>query len=189
MQVTPQITFRDVEPSAALETAINDKMAKLEEFYDQIIACHVMVEQPHRHHHQGRIYSVHIDITLPQGKVVVSRNPQDNHAHEDFHVALRDAFDAAYRQLEDFQRRQRGDVKAHELPLHGKVVELQPKKSCGMIRTDDGHEVYFHQHSVLGHAFDRLQEGSEVRFDEEMGDKGPQATSVHLLGKHHIVPK
>ena len=105
-----------MEPSDAVETAIRDKVAKLEKYYDQVVACHVVVEAPHQHQHQGKLYSVHIDITLPQGKVVVSRDPQKDHSHEDVYVAVRDAFDAAYRQLEDYQRRQRGDVKGHSQP-------------------------------------------------------------------------
>jgi len=117
MQIQPQITFRDIEHSNALETAVHDKMAKLEQYYDQIVACHVVIESPHRRQHQGKLYNVHIDITVPQGKVVVSHDPQDNHAHEDAFVALRDAFNAAYRQLEDYQRRQRGDVKRHSQPV------------------------------------------------------------------------
>lgn len=116
MQVNPQITFRNMESSEALETAVRDKIAKLEEYYDQITACRVTVEEPHRSHHQGKLFSVHINVTLPQGEVVVSHDPQDNHAHEDVYVAVRDAFNAAYRQLEDYQRRQRGDVKGHSLP-------------------------------------------------------------------------
>jgi len=116
MQVKPQITFRNMEPSEALETAVHEKLAKLEEYYDQITACRVTIEEPHRRHHQGKLYSVHISISLPQGDVVVSHDPQDNHAHEDAYVALRDAFNAAYRQLEDYQRRQRGDVKEHSQP-------------------------------------------------------------------------
>lgn len=116
MQVAPNITLRNMGPSEALEKAINEKVAKLEQYYDQIIACHVVVDAPHQHHHQGKLFSVHIDVTLPQGKVVVSRDPQSNHAHEDVYVAVRDAFDAAFRQLEDYQRRQRGDVKDHSLP-------------------------------------------------------------------------
>jgi ribosomal subunit interface protein len=111
MQVAPQITFRNMEASPALEAAIHDKLAKLEQFYDRITACHIVIEAPHRRHHQGTLYSVHLDITLPQGKVVVSRDQQDNHAHEDAYVALRDAFNAAFRQLEDYQRRQRGDTR------------------------------------------------------------------------------
>ena len=116
MQVAPRITFRNMEPSAALEAAVRAKIDKLEHFYGRITACHVVIEAPHRRHHQGKLYSVGIDISLPQGKVVVSRDRQRNHAHEDVYVALRDAFNAAYRQLEDYQRQQQGKIKEHSLP-------------------------------------------------------------------------
>jgi ribosomal subunit interface protein len=116
MQVAPRITFRNMESSAALDAAVHDKMDKLEQFYDRITACHVVIEAPHRRHHQGKLYSVGIDISLPQGKVVVSRDRQRDHAHEDVYVALRDAFNAAYRQLEDYQRQQQGKIKEHSLP-------------------------------------------------------------------------
>jgi ribosomal subunit interface protein len=182
MQVSPRITFRDMEPSPALEAAVREKMDKLARFYDRIIACHVVIEAPHRRHHQGRLYGVRIEITLPGGQVVVSHDRQRNHAHEDVHVALRDAFDAAYRQLEDYRRRQDGEVKTHTLPSAGEVVAVMADKGYGFIRSLDGHEVYFHRNSVLDGAFARLVPGSAVRFVEELGEKGPQASSVRLAG-------
>jgi ribosomal subunit interface protein len=189
MQVTPQVTFRNMEHSDALAKAVEEKMGKLERFYDQIVACHVVVDEPHRRHHKGKLYSVHLTVTLPQGEVVVSHDPQDNHAHEDPYVALRDAFNAAYRQLEDYQRRQRGDVKIHPQPATGEVVSLMPTKGHGYIRTPDGGELYFHRNAVLDGGFDALELGSEVRFEAEQDEHGPQATSIHPVGKHHIVPK
>jgi len=186
MQVAPQITFRDMEPSPALTTAVREKLAKLERFYDRIVACHVVIEAPHRHHHQGRLYGVRIDISLPGGQVVVSRDAQRDHAHEDPYVALRDAFDAAYRQLEDFHRRQDGDVKTHVLPSAGEVISVVADKGYGFIRSLDGHEVYFHEHSVLGGAFARLVPGSPVRFVEELGEKGPEASSVRMAAGHDM---
>ena len=169
MQVSPKITLRDMEPSPALEAAVREKMGKLERFYDRIIACHVVIEAPHRRHHQGRLYGVRIDITLPQGQVVVSHDRQRDHAHEDVYVALRDAFDAAYRQLEDYHRRQDGEVKTHVLPSAGEVISVisvMADKGYGFIRSLDGHEVYFHENSVLDNAFARLVPGSAVRFVE-----------------------
>ena len=59
--------------------------------------------------------------------------------------------------------------------------------ACGFIETADGHEVCFHRNSVLDDAFDRLTVGSEVRFVEELGEKGPQASTVHEIGKHHLL--
>lgn len=109
MQIPLQITIRDVEHSEALETRIRDKVAKLEEFSKHIISCRVVVEVPHKHHHQGKQFNVRIDIGVPGSEIVVNRD----HA-EDVYVALRDTFDAAKRQLEDYARKIRGDIKAHE---------------------------------------------------------------------------
>lgn len=108
MRIPLQITIRDIEHSEALETRIRDKAIQLEEFFDHIISCRVVVEVPHKHH-QGRQFSVRIDIGVPGNEIVVNRD----HA-EDVYVALRDAFDAAKRQLEDYARKLHGDVKTHQ---------------------------------------------------------------------------
>lgn len=109
MQIPLQITIRDMEHSEALETRIREKMNKLEEFFKHIMSCRVVVEVPHKHHNQGKNFNVRIDITVPGNEIVVNRD----HA-EDVYVALRDAFSAAKRQLEDYARKVRGDVKTHE---------------------------------------------------------------------------
>ena len=109
MQIPPQITIRDMEHSDALETHIRDKVNKLDEFFDRIMSCRVVVEMPHKHHHQGKQFNVRIDIGVPGSELVVNRD----HA-EDVYIALRDAFDAAKRQLEDYARKMRGDVKTHQ---------------------------------------------------------------------------
>ena len=109
MQIPLQITIRDIEHSEALETHIRGKVEKLEEFFKSIISCRVVVEMPHKHHHQGKQFNVRIDIGVPGSEIVVNRD----HA-EDIYVALRDAFDAAKRQLEDYARKIRGDIKTHE---------------------------------------------------------------------------
>jgi len=113
MQIPLEISFRNMDPSAAVEARIREKAEKLERFHDRIIGCTVVVEAPHRHHHKGKLYSVHIDISVPGKDLVVDRAKPLDHAHEDVYVALRDAFNAAVRQLEDYTRRMRGDVKAH----------------------------------------------------------------------------
>jgi len=109
MQIPLQITIRDMEHSDALETHIRDKANKLDDFFDRIMSCRVVVEMPHKHHHQGKHFNVRIDIGVPGSEIVVNRD----HA-EDVYVALRDAFDSAKRQLEDYARKIRGDVKTHQ---------------------------------------------------------------------------
>lgn len=187
MQIPLQITFRDMEPSDAVEAAIREKAAKLDHFYDHNMSCRVMVEAPHGHHHQGRLYQVRIDMTVPDGELLVTHeHHHKDHSHEDVYVAIRDAFNAMKRQLEDYARKRRGKVKTHETPAHGHVSSLSPGEDYGRITTPDERLVYFHRNSVLDGAFDKLKVGSEVRFVEEAGEKGPQASTVKLVGKHHI---
>jgi ribosome-associated translation inhibitor RaiA len=116
MQLPLQITYRNMDPSPALEARIREKADKLEQIYDQIMGCRVVVEAPPKHKNKGGLFHCHIDITVPGGEIAVSREPDQRHAHEDVYVVLRDAFDAARRQLEDYARRQRGDVKTHTAP-------------------------------------------------------------------------
>lgn len=185
MQLPLEITFRDVPRSEVLEDYIREKAEKLDRFYDRIMACRVVVERPHSHHHKGQIYHVRIDLTVPGGELVVKRHPHDNHAHEDPYVAARDAFKAIQRQLQDYARKQRGDTKTHVPPPHGIVSVIMPGQDYGRILSSEGGDIYFHRNSVVEGGFDLLEEGDEVWFVEEAGDEGPQASTVHIVGKHH----
>jgi ribosomal subunit interface protein len=108
MRIPLQITIRDIEHSEALETHIRDKASKLDEFFDRIMSCRVVVEVPHKHHQQGKQFNVRIDIGVPGSEIVVNRDHAD-----DVYVALRDAFDAAKRQLEEHAQKIRSDIKTH----------------------------------------------------------------------------
>lgn len=107
------ISFRNMDPSPAVEARIREKAAKLERFYNRIVGCTVVVEAPHRHQTKGKIYRVHIDIRVPGKDLIVDRAKPMDHAHEDVYLAVRDAFNAAARRLEDHAQRMRGDVKTH----------------------------------------------------------------------------
>src|SRR3990170_2015376 len=112
MQVPLQITVRDFPQSEALEARIREKAAKLEEFHPRITSCRIAVEELRKHHQQGRHFQVSLDVRMPGRKVVV------NHMHdEDVYVALRDAFDAAKRQLEEVAPLKRGDVRRRDQTL------------------------------------------------------------------------
>ncbi|MDO9224447.1 MAG: HPF/RaiA family ribosome-associated protein [Pseudomonadota bacterium] len=117
MRIPLEVTFRHMEPSAAAEARIAEKVAKLEQIYDKLTRCHVIVEAPHEHHRQGKLFHVSIDLTVPGGELLVTRgHNHQSQAHEDVYVAIRDAFDAAKRRLDDYARQKRGDVKHHEQP-------------------------------------------------------------------------
>ncbi len=184
MQLPLQIAFHNLEKSAEVEKIIRDKAGKLDSFCDHIMGCRVVVEAPHHHHLQGNLYQIRIDLTVPGEEIVVNREPPQHTASQDLEVAIRDAFDAAGRQLEDYVRRRRGLVKTHDMPPHAKVSQLFPKEGYGFLQTLEGREIFFHRHSVLHDAFDQLRLGTEVSFAEEEGRKGPQASSVKIVGKH-----
>jgi ribosomal subunit interface protein len=117
MQIPLQVTFHGIDHSDAVETRIREKVAKLEQLYDRVTSCRVVIESHHKNtsnlHHKGEPFHIRIDLTVPGTELVVKRDPKDSHVHEDVYVALRDAFGAMERQLKEFAARQRGDVKAH----------------------------------------------------------------------------
>lgn len=185
MDTKLQIDFRGMERSNAVESDVRTHAEKLSEFCDKIMACRVTVERPHVHQRQGQLFQVHIDVTLPGHELVVNRAPEAAHQHEDVHVAIRDAFNAMCRQIEDAVRKTRHLVKAHEGPAYGRVNQIFPTADYGFLITPDGREIYFHRHSVLDDAFNQLDIGSEVRYTEEEGEEGPQASSIHLVSRRH----
>ncbi len=182
MELPLQITSHDFALTPGLEAEIRDRADRLESYYDRIMRCRVVIEGPVGHHRHGGSFKVRLDFTVPRGELVVNR-----HADEDLLVAIRDAFDAMRRQLEDYVRQHRGDVKVHEAPPHGRVSKLFPHEGYGFIETTDGREIYFHSNSVLEPGFSQVGIGTEVRFVEEQGGKGPQASTVAFMGKpnHH----
>lgn len=178
MKLPLQISARNLLLPPEADAAIRQEVAKLDEFYDRVMACRVLVEMPHRHATgENAHYNLRIDLTLPGGELAVTRQPQP-----DLFTAIQDAFDAARRQIQDYARRQRGDVKVREEPGHARVSKLFPFEGYGFLDTADGREIYFHEHSVLNGGFKRLEVGTEVRFAEEMGEKGPQASTVVPVG-------
>jgi len=114
MMIPMQITWRDMEKSDAVEASVREHAKKLDQFCDHIMSCRVVIEAPHHHKNKGNNFHISIDITAPGKEIAVSRDPSKTQAHEDMYVAIRDAFNAARRQVQNYVRKQRGDVKAHQ---------------------------------------------------------------------------
>jgi ribosomal subunit interface protein len=190
MQLPIQITFRHTTSSPAIEARIRQRTEELDRFFDRIISCRVVVECSQARHRQGNLFRVRVDLKVPGREIVVGRDRAANRAHEDIYVAIRDAFDAAQRALEDHARLMRRDVKLHAVPDHGRIVRMLPEKNCGFILAADGNELYFHRNSVANDGFDKLSVGDEVRFvaQDSESPQGPQASTVVPLGKHHLPP-
>jgi ribosome-associated translation inhibitor RaiA len=182
-----QVNFRNLDASEALEAKIREKVDKLGQSYPAIKSCHVVVEQLHKHHHQGNHFHVRIELKVPGHELIAGREPDQNHAYTDAYVALRDAFRAMRRQLEDLLRHQQSHIKHHDEKPHGHITEISPDKTFGRIESLDGRWLYFHRNSLIGEDLDKIQVGTPVYFVEEMGEEGPQASSVYSVGKHHIL--
>lgn len=207
MKSQMQITFRNMKRSKEVEGWIADEVAKLETFYNQLMGCRVAVEVPHRHHKRGWPYHIRVDLTVPGGEIVVKREPSLNARarrsgeretkkqaeihipHKKLRQAIDDAFKATGRRLQDYARRQRGDVKSPSMLPEARVSRILPQEGYGFLTSDDGREIYFHKNSVLGRGFPRLKVGTTVRFVEEAGEKGPQASTVRILAKQGIQEK
>ena len=117
MQVPLQVTFRNTATSEAVEAEIHKRVEKLYRIHGNIISCRVVVEAPLANKQKGGLYKIRIDITCPESKIEVNREPDPrNQAHQDVYIALRDAFDAAHRKLEQYTARRKGEVKHHEEP-------------------------------------------------------------------------
>lgn len=182
VEIDPIISFKGMDTSPALEADIRQKIEHLEQFHNRIVSCRVVVEAPHRSGTKGKLYHVHVDVSVPGSEIVVNRESGHDHAHEDAYVALRDAFDAAKRLLEDHVRKTSGhQVKPRPMAEHGKVVRLFAEDGYGFVEMDDGREVYFSQDSVNKGGWDTIDVGAAVRLKEAEGDKGPYATSVTVL--------
>ncbi len=173
-----QITVRDMSHSPAIDDAIRKKADKLERFYDRITSCHVLVEAAHRHHHQGKHYQVRIDIMVPGAELAITRDPSGDGSHEDVFVAIRDAFDAARRRLQEFRRRERGETKPRDTAHEARILRLFPAQEYGFLRTPDNREIYFHANCLRDLDFSRLDPGTGVVYAEEEGLEGPQAIWV-----------
>lgn len=189
MPLPVEISFRDMDPSPAVESRILEKTTKLERFFERAISCRVVVEARHQRQRKGKLYNVRIDLSLPGENLHVGHEHRNDQAHQDIKVAIRDAFQALERQLKEKSRRMRGEVKTHEVPPHGRVAKIVAEKDYGFIETPDGREIYFHKNAVVNDGFARLQVGDEVRYISKHGEsaEGPQASTVTPIGKHHLV--
>ncbi len=189
MQRPVQLRWHHIPPSEPLVERVQEKVAALDRIYDRLTGCIVTLEQPSQHHRQGGPqYRVRIELAVPGGKLVVGRDPTRTRTHGDLYAAVNAAFDEARRQLRDRVQRLEDEAKAPPPPPRGMVAKLFPEDGYGFLRTPDGREIYFNERSVLKGAFGKLRVGSLVRFVEEAGEEGPQASTVTPLRRRAAVP-
>lgn len=173
-----QVTIRDIPASTNLDSLIRKHIEKLNRFYDRISSCRVVVEFSQKHKHQGKLFNVRIDLTVPGKELVVTRK-----VDQDIYVALRDAFKAIERQLEEHSRKRHGRVKAHDAVLHGHVARILPTEGYGFIEGTDGHEYYFSITNVSYPHFSQLAIGDAVEYFAQAQGEGRQA--LHVVKERH----
>ena len=184
MQIPPEITYRNLDKTSNIDSLVREKIAKLEQFCDYMNSCRVVLEKTHENPSSGSPYKVSIDITIPHGReIAVSHNPDEGKQYPPLEAVIRDAFEAARRQLVSITTEQKGERKIHpEQEIGAIITKLFTDQDYGFIKTiDTGREVYFHRNSVVNRNFDELAIGNGVRFKETEGEMGPQATSVMIL--------
>lgn len=183
METDPQIVFEHMDASEPLRQRVLQELAALEQIFDRIISARVSLSAPPREHRKGYLYRTNIHLVLPDGReVAVSHNPQSGRAEQDLYTSVQDAFEVARRQLQDEVRLMEGKVKTHVGGVEqiGQVIRIFPEDGYGFIVTPSGHEVFFSRKKVKHKGFGEMQIGTRVYFEEEMGDKGPLATTVRI---------
>ena len=187
MKINPEITYRHLEKTTAIQSLVEEKIAKLEQFCDYMNSCRVVIEKNNDHPSSGSPYRVSIDITIPHGReIAVVQNPHTGKQYPPLEAVIRDTFEAARRQIISITTEQKGERKVHpEQQVSAMVTKLFAEQGYGFLKEiSTGKEIYFHRNSVTNDDFDRLAVGSGVRYKETMGEMGPQATTVQLLDPH-----
>lgn len=182
MQVPIEISFRGVDHTDELDDLIREHAAGLDRVHDHVTSCHVTVEKPQEHQDSGRPWRVRLDITVPKGhEIVVRKEPNRGDMHEPLQSVIRDAFDAAERQLIELKEKQRRDVKSNAMEeAVGVVSRVFPEKGYGFITDASEQDIYFSANAVQQNEFERIREGTAVWYVAETGEKGLQAVSVRI---------
>jgi cold shock CspA family protein/ribosome-associated translation inhibitor RaiA len=191
MQTPVEIDFQGIQATEQLRACVTKNISTLEQRFGRITACRVVIRGPSERRRKGGAFDVSIRLALPQGREVdigrsegrVKDADTDNRLLDPV-VALNDAFKRARRRLQDLARRMQGHVKTHDGPPIATVSRFDDASGFGFLETPDGREVYFHKNSILDGGARHVAPGTLVTYFEEMGDKGPQASTVRVLGKH-----
>ncbi len=185
MEIPLELTFRGLDRTEEREELIREKVAKLEQVCDTITSCRVTVEQAQESQQTGNPLNLRIEVRVPRhNEVMINQKMDADEAADPFGRLVRDAFQAAQRKLREITERQRDEVKPTVSPDQlGLVTKLFAERDYGFLETMDRREVFFHRNSVLNNDFDRMTVGTGVRFVEEEGEKGPQASSVLIVDK------
>ena len=188
MQIPVEISFHNIEGSAAAEGAIREHIDRLERMYGHMTTCRVRVDQRNQNQNGTIPPVVHIEISVPgRGEIVVAHEPdhlQRKFQTPDLHNAVNEAFRIAEQRLSKYKDKLTDQTaeQSHEAAQEfvGQIAELHPEEDYGFLMTKEGGLLYFHRNSVLTGDFDDLGRGDDVTYVETMGDTGPTASKVRV---------
>ncbi|MEA5617167.1 HPF/RaiA family ribosome-associated protein [Cronbergia sp. UHCC 0137] len=188
MKIPPEITYRNLEKTDAIDALVQEKISKLEHICNYISSCRIAIEKVSDRPRSGSPYRVRIDLTVPPGhELVAEKNPSEGIQYEPLNAVIREAFDAMRHQLSKLTQLQRPSEQASRdetaQETTGFVTKLFRDQGYGFLKTLDGQEIYFHRNSILHNHFDRLEIGTGVHFSLEQGEQGPQASTVKIIDK------
>lgn len=208
MRIPPEITVKGFEMTPALERLLEVQIARLEKVCDYITSIRIAIEEEQNRHQTGNPYRIRLDIRVPPNHELVTKHQSVIHRDmkippktenepemslnrllklpkfEPLPTAIRSAFDSVRRQLEKLVELQRKEIKTHHNnQVKGYIEKMFRDDAYGFIRAIDGEQIYFHKNSTLHDEWERLQVGTGVRFVEEEGEKGLQASSLELVEK------
>ncbi|HYP57459.1 MAG TPA: HPF/RaiA family ribosome-associated protein [Beijerinckia sp.] len=181
-----QIAFRNTKPSGFLERFIQERMLRLERFYNHITGCRVVVEIPHQSPEAAKkALAVAVEVEVPGRPKIIGKSEEDRHDTKgDQRPAVNRAFDAVRRQLEEIIDIKKGQVKRHDDLLEtGVVARLFPAQNYGFIEVRGAPDLYFTRNAVVRGSFDEMAVGAMVQVTRATseGPMGPQASSVRLV--------
>jgi cold shock CspA family protein/ribosome-associated translation inhibitor RaiA len=188
MQVPLKISFHNMDTSEGMEARVRERVDRLEKMCDCIISCRIALEAPHKQPHRSTV-GISISVSVPGKEIVVKREQRQHESRGDSYQVIGVAFDVAERQLEDYLRVMRHDVKNHDGPSYARIIRFYPEQEYGFIETPTNTNVYFHRAVVQEKDFEALNIGSEVLYTlaAEEGPMGPQASKVQLVRGQHAV--
>lgn len=170
-----RIDSRNVAMTPRWKTEIEERLADLQRGHDDITHGRVTLTK-NRHHKKARLVAEAVVVVTLPGRHTMTARKED----KTFEEAIRAAFDAVAIELKKFRdKRANKEVRVSQPPLRGVITKLFPKEGYGFILPEGGGEVYFHRHAVHGMTFEELEDGTEVAFNAEQGEKGLQATTVN----------
>lgn len=174
MKIPMQTTFHGLNHSAEIESKIVEAAEKLHRIYAEIVSCRVVVDLANRRHRKGNLYTIGIDLSVPGTELHVGHEPGDRNAHKDVFVAIRDAFNAMERQLQEYAKGRRGEAK-RGAAAHEKASELFLEEDADFMETIDDSSADFSRNGGHNNGIDRPLSDSESEFAEDEGSDRPRA--------------